>query len=96
MAKAIYNGTVIAESDTFEFVEGNIYFPPDAVKQEFFSPNERTTLCPWKGTASYFDITVEGDTASASAWTYAEPKSAASNIKDHIAFYGNKITIERE
>jgi uncharacterized protein (DUF427 family) len=94
MPQAIFNGTVIAESDDTEMVEGNHYFPPDSVKMEFFQPIDRTTVCPWKGTASYYDITVDGETQSGAAWTYREPKDAASNIKEHIAFYKGKVEVK--
>jgi len=81
--KAVYNGTVIAESDATVVVEGNHYFPPDSVRAEFLS----STVCPWKGTSSYYDVTVDGQTASNVAWCYPEPKEKAAQIKDHVAFY---------
>ncbi len=85
--RAVFNGTVIAESDDTVVVEGNHYFPPDSVKNEFFTPTDHSTVCPWKGTSSYYDVTVDGETASNAAWYYPEPKDAASEIKDHVAFY---------
>ena len=87
MPKAIWNGTVIAESDQCEVVEGNQYFPPDAVKSEFFQPSDKHTVCGWKGTASYYDVVVDGQVNSAAAWYYPDPKPAASNIKGYIAFW---------
>ena len=87
MAKAIWNGTVLAESDTFEKVEGNIYFPPKSVKKEYFKASDTHTTCPWKGEASYYSIEVDGKVNSDAAWYYPEPKDAASNIKDHVAFW---------
>ncbi len=87
MAKAVWNGVVIAESDKTEMVEGNHYFPPDSIKQEYFTENSRTSVCPWKGTASYYDVVVDGETNPGAAWSYPEPKSAASQIKDHVAFW---------
>lgn len=94
MPKAIWNGTVLAESDHCEMVEGNPYFPPDSINQEYFQPIDRTTHCPWKGTANYYDIVVDGQSNPGAAWYYADPKSAASNIKGHVAFYRNKVQIE--
>jgi uncharacterized protein (DUF427 family) len=85
--KAVYNGTVIAESDDTVVVEGNHYFPPDSIKHEHFTPTELTSVCPWKGTASYYSLTVGDETASDAAWYYPEPKDAAAEIRDHVAFY---------
>ncbi len=93
MAKAVFNGTVVAESDAVETVEGNIYFPPEAMVSEFFTPTDRTTVCGWKGTANYFSLLVGGQTAENAAWTYHDPKPAASNIKDYVAFYP-VVTVE--
>jgi uncharacterized protein (DUF427 family) len=95
MAKASVNGVVIAESDTFEVVEGNIYFPPDAIKSEYFSTTTLHTTCPWKGIASYYTVQVEGIKLENAAWYYPEPKSAASQIRNHVAFYTNKVKVER-
>ena len=87
MARAIWNGAVIAESDGYEIVEGNVYFPPHAVKSEHLRPSATHTVCGWKGTASYYDVVV-GDAVNAdAAWYYPEPKTAAANIRDHIAFW---------
>lgn len=94
MAKATYNGVTIAESDDIEVVEGNPYFPPEALKREYFVESARTTVCGWKGTANYYDVVVNGETASAAAWYYADPKSAAANIKDRVAFWG-AVQVER-
>jgi uncharacterized protein (DUF427 family) len=87
MAKAIWNGKVVAESDKFEEVEGNIYFPPDALKREYFTDSDHTSICPWKGTAGYYSLTVDGKTNANAAWIYRDPKPAASNIKGHVAFW---------
>lgn len=89
MVQAIWNSVVIAESEETVMVEGNHYFPPEAINQEYFSDNSRQTTCPWKGLASYYDVTVNGETRSAVAWYYPQPKDAAKQIKDHIAFYGS-------
>ncbi len=87
MPRAIWNDTVIAETDTFETVEGNIYFPPDSIKKQYFKESSHETLCPWKGTAGYFNVEVNGQTNPNAAWIYRDPKPAAMNIKDHIAFW---------
>jgi uncharacterized protein (DUF427 family) len=87
MAKAIFNGSVIAESDTVETIEGNTYFPPTAVDLTFFTDTEHTTFCGWKGTASYYSVTVNGKTAENAAWTYKDPEPEATNIRDFVAFY---------
>ena len=85
--KAVYNGTVIAESDHTVVVEGNHYFPPDSIKRAHFTPTELTTPCPGKGTASNYSLTVGGETAADAAWYYPEPKDGAAEIRDHVAFY---------
>ena len=87
MAKAVWNNTVLAESDTFETVEGNIYFPADALRREFFTESDRKTSCPWKGMAKYYSITVDGEENADAAWYYPDPKPAAENIRDHVAFW---------
>ena len=85
--KAIWNDTVLAESSDTEVVEGNHYFPPESIDKDFFEASDRTSVCPWKGTASYFSIVVDGDRNENAAWTYPNPKDAASEIKDHVAFW---------
>ncbi|WP_340102938.1 DUF427 domain-containing protein [Rhodohalobacter sp. 8-1] len=85
--KAIWNDTLLAESDDTKVVEGNHYFPPESVKEKHFKPTNHTTECPWKGTASYYTIEADGDKNENAAWTYPEPKEAANEIKDHIAFW---------
>jgi uncharacterized protein (DUF427 family) len=87
MAKAIWEGTVLAESNQTIEVEGNQYFPPAAVKREFFKPNDQHTTCPWKGLASYYDIEVKGKRNPSAAWFYPEPKPEAKHIKDYVAFW---------
>ena len=94
MPKATWRGQVIAESDVFETVEGNVYFPAAALKREYFRPSDRHTVCGWKGTASYYDVVVDGETNPAAAWYYPDPKPAAANIKDHVAFW-NGVEVER-
>lgn len=85
--QAIWNGQVIAESDDTVVVEGNHYFPRTAVAAEFLSDSDTHTLCPWKGTASYHTLTVDGETNPDAAWYYPEPKSAAQMVRDRIAFW---------
>ena len=87
MTQAIWNGQVIAESESTEVVEGNHYFPPDSINRDFVSPSDTTTVCGWKGTANYYDVVVEGQTNAGSAWYYAEPKPEAANIKGYVAFW---------
>ncbi len=78
---------VLAESATTVIVEGNHYFPSADVKWEYFTETERTTGCPWKGTANYYSVEVEGERLDNVAWTYHQPKDAAEEIRDHVAFY---------
>lgn len=85
--KAVWNDTVLAESDDTVVVEGNHYFPPDAIDHKYFKPSETHSVCPWKGTASYYTVTVDGKENSDAAWYYPEPKDAAAQIKDRIAFW---------
>ena len=87
MATAIWNGVVLAQSDETIVVEGNHYFPRDSVNDEYFAPVDTKTVCPWKGVASYFDITVNGTTNRGAAWTYPDPKPAATDIKGYVAFW---------
>jgi len=85
--KAIWNGAVLAESDATVVVEGNHYFPPESLNREYFSSTSTHTTCPWKGTADYFSITVDGATNNDAAWTYPDPKPAAKEIAGYIAFW---------
>ena len=87
MAKAIWNGVVLAESDRTEVVEGNQYFPPDAIKEEYFQPSNTHTTCPWKGIASYYTISVNGEVNKDAAWYYPQAKDKAKNIEGYIAFW---------
>lgn len=94
MAQAIWNGEVIAESDVFEEVDGNVYFPASALKQQFFKSSPTHTTCGWKGEASYYHVEVDGQTNKDAAWFYPTPKAAASAIKDHVAFWKG-VTVKR-
>jgi uncharacterized protein (DUF427 family) len=85
--KAIWNGTVIAESDVTEVVEGNHYFPKHTIKPEFFRESPSHTTCPWKGVASYYTLEAGGKSNPDAAWYYPAPKDAAKNIADHVAFW---------
>lgn len=87
MPKAMWNGQVIAESETFETVEGNTYFPADAIDSTFFEASDHQTTCGWKGVASYYHVVVNGERNENAAWFYPEPKDAASNIKNYVAFW---------
>lgn len=91
--KAIWNDQILAESDNTIVVEGNHYFPANAVKKEYFRDSPTRSLCPWKGNATYFHLEVEGKTNSDAAWAYPEPSEAAGKIKDYVAFWkGVEIT----
>lgn len=94
MPSASWRGRVIAESAVFETVEGNIYFPPESLKREFFKDSTTTTICPWKGVAHYYTLLVDGAENPDAAWYYPEPKSEAAKIRGHIAFWRG-VTVTR-
>ena len=87
MPKAVWNGQIVAESDKTVVVEGNHYFPPDSLNLEFLRDSNATTRCPWKGTASYYDVVVDDEVSRGGAWFYPDPSRAAKKIKDHVAFW---------
>ncbi|MDW3178148.1 MAG: DUF427 domain-containing protein [Acidimicrobiia bacterium] len=87
MATATFNGKVIAQSDDTTFVEGNHYFPLDSLDRSVVSETDHQTGCPWKGTASYFTLAVDGQTAENAAWYYPEPKEGAEAVAGRVAFY---------
>jgi len=87
MAKATWNGSVIAEGDDVILVEGNCYFAPDHIRWEHLKPAPQTTVCAWKGTANYYDVEVNGRVNAGAAWYYATPKPAAEVVRDRIAFW---------
>lgn len=94
MPKAIWNGATLAESDQCIVVEGNQYFPPDAVQREYFQESNTHTTCPWKGLASYYTVVVNGQENKDAAWYYPAPKDAAKEIKDYVAFWhGVKVEV---
>ncbi|MCR9140858.1 MAG: DUF427 domain-containing protein [bacterium] len=95
MARAIWNGTVIAESDDTVEVDGNLYFPPDSLKTEIFKDSPTTTVCGWKGTANYYHLEQGGEKTADAAWVYRNPKAGAIQLRDRIAFYKSRgIQIE--
>ena len=95
MPKAIWNNTVIAESDKYEVVENNIYFPPGSIKKEYFKPSSTHTTCPWKGVASYYTVEVNGSENKDAAWYYPQTSDAAKNIENYVAFWkGVKVLKE--
>ncbi len=85
--RAIWNGAVLAESDITVMVEGNHYFPPDSVNREYLQDSSTHTTCPWKRLASYYSVEVGGEANRDAAWTYPDPKPAAKEIKDYVAFW---------
>jgi uncharacterized protein (DUF427 family) len=87
MAKALWNGKTLAESDNIEVVEGNLYFPADSIDCTLFKKSDTTSVCPWKGTASYYTLVVDGKENADAAWYYPTPKDAAKQIKDRVAFW---------
>lgn len=92
--KAIWNGQTLAESDETVVVEGNHYFPMEAIRTEFFQPSETHTVCGWKGTASYYDVVVDGEVNPDAAWYYPETKPEANEIKGYVAFWKGVEIVE--
>ena len=90
--KAVYDDIVLAETETYEVVEGNVYFPKESVQWEYFSNSDTPYTCPWKGKAQYHHLTIAGRTLSDGAWSYPDPKPAAKHIAGHVAF-DRKITV---
>lgn len=85
--KAIWNGQTLAESDDIVFVEGNAYFPGAALRRDLIRPSDHTSVCPWKGTAHYYSLTVDGRINENAVWYYPEPKPAAAEIRGRVAFW---------
>lgn len=94
MARATWNGVVIAESDRFEMVEGNVYFPPEAVKGDYLRPSETHTVCPWKGLCSYYTLEVDGERNPDAAWYYPQTSAAAKHVEGYVAFWRG-VSVER-
>jgi uncharacterized protein (DUF427 family) len=91
--KAIWENAILAESEQTVVVEGNHYFPPDSIKREYLAPSDKHTTCPWKGVPSYHHVRVGEKSNPDAAWYYPEPKEAAKEIKDHVAFWrGVKVS----
>ncbi len=92
MSKATWNGTVIAESDKTVVVEGNNYFPPESIKKEYLKESDKNSFCPWKGTANYYNIEVNGEVNKDAAWYYPSAKEKAKHFENYVAFWrGVKI-----
>ena len=87
MFQAVWQGTVLAETGQTVKVEGNHYFPPPSLRREFLAPSDTSSTCPWKGTASYYDVTVGGQVNKDAAWYYRQPSPAAAQIAGHVAFW---------
>lgn len=92
--KAIWNGVVLAESDDTVVVEGNHYFPLDSLEREYVVESETHTVCPWKGTASYFTIEVDGQQNRDAAWYYPDPKPGAEMVRDRVAFWNGVDVVD--
>ena len=92
--KAIWKDQILAESDETVIVENNHYFPASSLSMDFFVPSDTTSHCPWKGEASYYSIVVNGEENNDAAWYYPEPKEAANEIKDHVAFWRGVEVVE--
>lgn len=87
MIRAVWNGVVLAEAAEAVRLEGNHYFPVSSLRREYFSDSPTTTVCPWKGTAHYYGVTVDGQVNADAAWYYPDPSTKAGQIKDHVAFW---------
>ncbi|KAK5167588.1 uncharacterized protein LTR77_007287 [Saxophila tyrrhenica] len=97
-ARATISGTTIADTDSFEFVEGNVYFPVSSVvdREKTLTPGSRTSHCPWKGDGKYYDLHVNGQTIANAAWYYPAPYEKAKMIKDCVAFDKSKVTVGKD
>ncbi|MEY9962480.1 uncharacterized protein (DUF427 family) [Streptacidiphilus sp. MAP12-16] len=94
MTRAVWNGVVLAESEHTVVVEGNHYFPPETLHRELFADSGSRSLCPWKGVAHYYDVTVAGQTNRDAAWYYPRPSPLARKIKNHVAFWHGVVVEE--
>ena len=95
MAKAIWTESILAESEKYEMVEGNVYFPSESVKWDYLKPGDRQYTCPWKGKSAYYDIVMGDKVKENAAWSYPDPKPAAKQITGHVAFdQGQGVQIE--
>lgn len=93
LAKATVGETVLAETSSWHEIEGNVYFPPSSISRDHFESTELKTWCGWKGEASYYTVKAGDAVLTNAAWYYSDPMEAAKAIKDHVAFYKNKVTI---
>ena len=93
MARAMFNGVVVAESDHVIRLEGNVYFPPEAIKDGHFSRTRAWSICPWKGLARYYTVSADGQSSKNAAWYYPHPSPLARKIKNHVAFW-NGVEVE--
>jgi uncharacterized protein (DUF427 family) len=91
--RAVWNGQVLAESDDTVVVEGNHYFPAESLRREFFASSDTHTVCPWKGLASYYTVTVDGKANPDAAWFYPQPKTEAEHVRERVAFW-HGVTVE--
>lgn len=91
--KATLHETLLADSDETVVVENNHYFPPASLNDAYLEASDHRTTCPWKGEAHYYDVVVDGERVKNAAWYYPDPSDAASEIKDHVAFYTSKVTV---
>lgn len=89
MARAVWNDVVLAETDRPVLLEGNVYFPPESLRREYFAKSRSVSLCPWKGVARYYSVTVGDRVAKSVAWYYPHPSPFARKIKNHVAFWGD-------
>ena len=96
MYEAVFNGQVIARSDATVVVEGNRYFPAEALRPEFLKGTRMKSLCPWKGVASYYTVEVDGVRDANAAWTYRHPSPLACRIKNHTAFWGDVVVVRAD
>ncbi|HEX2094903.1 MAG TPA: DUF427 domain-containing protein [Longimicrobiaceae bacterium] len=94
MARATWNGATLAESDRYEVVEGNVYFPPESVNPGYLRESATRTVCGWKGVAHYYTVEVDGAVNPDAAWYYPDPKDAARNLQGHVAFWRG-VRVER-
>ncbi len=85
--KVVKRNIVLADSDQTIVIEGNHYFPPESINRDYLQKSDTHTKCPWKGEASYYDVVIDGEVEKNAAWYYPEPKKAAKEIKNHVAFY---------
>ena len=94
MPKAVWNNATIAESDDTVVVEGNHYFPAESLDRQYFQQSSHETICGWKGTASYYDVVVDGQTNANAAWYYANPQPEAEPIRDRVAFWNGVEVVD--